>query len=44
MSVVMLLGAGALVGLVTLTVLFMVTLLSDRPESEAHPTRDRSVL
>ncbi|MFE9244673.1 hypothetical protein [Nocardiopsis sp. NPDC006938] len=44
MSVVMMLGAGALVGLVALTVLFLVTLLSDRPEGEAHPTRDRSVL
>ncbi|WP_431872379.1 hypothetical protein [Nocardiopsis eucommiae] len=44
MSVVMMLGAGALVGLVALTVLFLVTLLSDRPEEEAQPTRDGSVL
>lgn len=31
MSVVMMFGAGALVGLVTLTVIFLVTLLVEKP-------------
>lgn len=55
MSVVMMFGAGALVGLVTLTVIFLVTLLVEKPvtwetrepeETEAPDTqrRDRSVL
>ncbi|WP_190318578.1 hypothetical protein [Nocardiopsis listeri] len=52
MSVVMMFGAGALVGLVTLTVIFLVTLLVEKPvtrepeETEAPDAqrRDRSVL
>lgn len=31
MSVVMMFGAGALVGLVALTIVFLVTLLAERP-------------
>ncbi|MGW8436857.1 hypothetical protein ACWGKS_17040 [Nocardiopsis sp. NPDC055879] len=52
MSVVMMFGAGALVGLVALTVVFLVTLLTEKPltwESEETEVpdaqrRDRSVL
>ncbi|MEU3306451.1 hypothetical protein ACWGSK_14260 [Nocardiopsis sp. NPDC055551] len=52
MSVVMMFGAGALVGLVALTVVFLVTLLTEKPltweseETEAPDAqrRDRSVL
>jgi hypothetical protein len=44
MSVVMLLGAGALVGLVALTAVILATLLTDKPEAGAPSTDDRSVL
>ena len=55
MSVVMMFGAGALIGLVALTVVFLVTLLTERPvgqrtqemeEAQAPDAqrRDRSVL
>ncbi|MBB6119585.1 hypothetical protein [Nocardiopsis algeriensis] len=52
MSVVLLFGAGALIGLVAFTAVILVTLLTERPgppenpeEADAeHPAADRSVL
>ncbi|CAL9598800.1 hypothetical protein SUDANB121_05409 [Nocardiopsis dassonvillei] len=54
MSVVMLFGAGALVGLVALTAVIIVTLLTEDPDrietldaeepGEERPVADRSVL
>ncbi|WP_017581114.1 hypothetical protein [Nocardiopsis valliformis] len=44
MSVVMLFGAGALIGLVALTVVILVTLLTEKPQADAPSTEDRSVL
>ncbi|WP_017588657.1 hypothetical protein [Nocardiopsis ganjiahuensis] len=44
MSVVMLFGAGALIGLVALTAVVLVTLLTEEPESGTHSPEDRSVL
>ncbi len=44
MSVVMMFGAGALVGLVALTAVVLVTLLTEKPETGARPSEDRSVL
>ncbi|MFD6949511.1 MULTISPECIES: hypothetical protein [unclassified Nocardiopsis] len=38
MSVVVLLGVGALIGLVALTVVVIVTLLMERPEAAAEET------
>ncbi|NYH50507.1 hypothetical protein HNR06_000096 [Nocardiopsis arvandica] len=38
MSVVVLFGVGALIGLVALTVVVIVTLLMERPESAAEET------
>ncbi len=43
MSVVVLLGAGALIGLVALTVIVLVTLLTERPPARVEGSRDRSV-
>ncbi|GAA1071843.1 MULTISPECIES: hypothetical protein [Nocardiopsis] len=44
MSVVMLFGAGALIGLVALTAVILVTLLTEKPQTDASSTEDRSVL
>ena len=44
MSVVMLFGAGALIGLVALTAVVLVTLLTEETEAGARSTEDRSVL
>lgn len=44
MSVVMMLGAGALIGLVALTVVVLVTLLTERPRDREPERRDRSML
>lgn len=44
MSVVMLFGAGALIGLVALTAVILVTLLTEKPQTEAQSPEDRSVL
>ena len=44
MSVVMLFGAGALIGLFALTAVILVTLLTEKPETGARSAKDRSVL
>lgn len=44
MSVVMLFGAGALIGLVALTAVILVTLLTEKPETGTPSTDDPSVL
>ncbi|MEU0242520.1 hypothetical protein ABZ234_32995 [Nocardiopsis sp. NPDC006198] len=44
MSVFVLFGAGALIGLVTLTAVVIVTLLTEKPEAEQPAARERSVL
>ncbi|GAA1439775.1 hypothetical protein [Nocardiopsis tropica] len=44
MSVFVLFGAGALIGLVALTAVVIVTLLTEKPEAERPAARDRSVL
>lgn len=44
MSVMVLFGAGALIGLVALTAVILVTLLTERPQSRETEHRDRSVL
>lgn len=44
MSVVMLFGAGALIGLVALTAAILVTLLTGKPETGAPSAEDRSVV
>jgi hypothetical protein len=44
MSVVMLFGAGALIGLVALTAVILVTLLTEKPQTGTQSPEDRSVL
>lgn len=44
MSVAVLFGAGALIGLVALTVVILVTLLTEKVEPDNTPDKDRSVL
>lgn len=44
MSVMVLFGAGALIGLVALTAVILVTLLTERPRAREPEHRDRSVL
>lgn len=44
MSVAVLFGAGALIGLVALTVVILVTLLTEKVEPDNTPAKDRSVL
>ncbi|MFI6578302.1 hypothetical protein ACIBFB_21140 [Nocardiopsis sp. NPDC050513] len=44
MSVVMMFGAGAIVGLVALSAVLVVTLLLDGAGADVPPSRDRSVL
>ncbi|GHC84435.1 hypothetical protein GCM10007079_26380 [Nocardiopsis terrae] len=44
MSVVVLFGAGALIGLVALTAVVLVTLVTEKPESGTRSTEDHSVL
>jgi len=44
MSVFVLFGAGALIGLVALTAVVIITLLTEKPEQERTASRDGSVL
>ncbi|WP_255423127.1 hypothetical protein [Nocardiopsis sp. FIRDI 009] len=44
MSVVLLFGTGAIIGLVFLSAVLVLTLLSDGSGAETPPSRDRSVL
>ncbi|MEE2037294.1 hypothetical protein Q8791_08680 [Nocardiopsis sp. CT-R113] len=44
MSVVVLFGAGALIGLVALTAVIIITLLTEKPGPDHPVGRDRSVL
>ncbi|GAB3720016.1 hypothetical protein [Nocardiopsis oceani] len=43
MSVVMLFGAASLIGLVALTAVILVTLLTEKPEAGAQAREDRPV-
>ncbi|WP_262391257.1 hypothetical protein [Nocardiopsis sp. CNR-923] len=44
MSVVVMFGAGAVIGLVALSAVLVVTLLLDGADADVPPSQDRSVL